>query len=575
MTWTKRDSFVCIFLACIAGFLFIPFLGTVHLFDGEELKNAEIAREMILTGDYFRTHLDFQASWQKPPFFFWLQVISMKVFGVNEFAARFPNALLGMIVLPLLYALGKNVSGRGNFGILWALCYGGSIFPALNFTFGFPDPWFNAWILLSIYALSGYYAPQGGKIHSMRRVAFAGVAAGMALLTNGVFAVLLVLLPWLLFWLVRRRDELFPLTELAVCCALALAVSLLWYGVELWRSGLWFFREFAHLRLRSMETVSVSIGFLYRPFYLLLGCFPASGLIASAPKVLLQSWSLLKARDTFATFTVWVFLLLPIALLAGLALQTNMMLFASLAYFPITFFAARVLDSVLRGGSSFSRVSVIFFLGLATLLVFFVVLLPLTGIKTSWLLEQTQDTFQRSNAQAAVILGVWEFLIVGGFIVVFLGSVYFLYKRRYFEMVFTIFPATLVATLCFSLVVMLKIEGSTQAAAIEFYQGLQGQQCYIQTLGFTTYADLFYAQKQSSQSASALNIPPEDFEQWLLEEDIDHTAYFVCKSSDAALWRKHPYLTELYEKNGFVFFQREVKKKLNLAGRFFLGKIVY
>lgn len=284
---------------------------------------------------------------------------------------------------------------------------------------------------------------------------------------------------------------------------------------------------------------------------------------------------MLKARDTFATFTVWVFLLLPIALLAGLALQTNMMLFASLAYFPITFFAARVLDSVLRGGSSFSRVSVIFFLGLATLLVFFVVLLPLTGIKTSWLLEQTQDTFQRSNAQAAVILGVWEFLIVGGFIVVFLGSVYFLYKRRYFEMVFTIFPATLVATLCFSLVVMLKIEGSTQAAAIEFYQGLQGQQCYIQTLGFTTYADLFYAQKQSSQSASALNIPPEDFEQWLLEEDIDHTAYFVCKSSDAALWRKHPYLTELYEKNGFVFFQREVKKKLNLAGRFFLGKIVY
>ncbi len=568
MTWTKRDSFVCLFLACIAGFLFIPFLGRVHLFDGEELRNAEIAREMILTGDYFRTHLDFQASWEKPPFFFWLQVISMKAFGVNELAARLPNALLGMIMLPLLYALGKNLSGRGNFGILWALCYGGSMLPALNFTFGFPDPWFNIWILLSVYALSGYYAPRSGKTHSMRRVALAGLAVGMALVTNGAFAMVLVLLPWLLFWLVRRRDELFPLTELAVYCALALAVSFLWYGVELWRSGVWFFREFAHLRLRSMTVVSVGSGFLYRPFFLLLGCFPASALITSAPKVLIQSLALLKARDTFATYTVWIFLLFPIALLAGLVVQANMMLFASLAYFPITFFAARVLDSALRSSSSFSRVSIAFFLCVGITLAFFLALLPVTGLQTSWLLGQTQDTFQQSNGQIAVIRGVGEFLIVGGFLLIFIGSAYFLHKRRYFEMVFTIFPATLLTTLCFSFVVMPKIEGSTQAAAIEFYQGLRGQQCYIQTLGFTTYADLFYAQKQSFQSASAVNIPSEDFEQWLLEEDIDHTAYFVCKSNDAALWRKHPHLTELYEKNGFVFFQREVKKKLNLARGF-------
>lgn len=566
MAWTKRDTVVCILLACIAGFLFIPFLGSVHLFDGEELKSAEIAREMMLTGDYFRTHLNFQASWEKPPFFYWLQVLSMKVFGVNEFAARFPNALLGMMTLPLLYALGKHLTGRGNFGVLWALSYGCSMLPLLSFRFGFPDSWFNVWIFLSVYAICGYYAPQNGKVHSMRRIVLAGAAIGMALLTNGAFAVVLVAVPWLLFWLLRRRDELFPLTELAVYCALALAVSLVWYGSELLKSGLWFFREFAHYRLRNLGAASVSNDLLYRPLLLVLGCFPASAFVLTGlMRAFRPSWSLLKVRDALATFTVWMLLLLVVAVLTGVFVQTNVLHFASLAYFPIAFFAARALDELFRGDYSLSRVGTAILLSLGFLWSAVLVFMPLLGMNKAWLIERVHDTFQRSNLQANVLWSAWTLLPAVGFVIAFLVSIYFLRKRQYFEMALTLFPTALVTTLCFSLVVAHKVEAYTQSAAIEFYQGLQGQSCYIQTLGFTTYADLFYAQKQLSQSASAANIPPEEFERWLLEDELDHTAYFVCKINDAQTWRKHSYLTELYEKNGYVFFQREVKKKINLA----------
>ena len=66
-----RYSYLILILATS---LFIPFLGEVHLFDWDEINFAESAREMIETGDYFSVQINFERFWEKPPFFFWLQV---------------------------------------------------------------------------------------------------------------------------------------------------------------------------------------------------------------------------------------------------------------------------------------------------------------------------------------------------------------------------------------------------------------------------------------------------------------------------------------------------------------------
>ena len=107
---------------------FLPFLGGVHLFDWDEINFAEAAREMLLLDDYLQVHINFEPFFQKPPLFIWLQVLSMKLFGVNEFAARFPNALCGMMTLPLLYQIGKRLYHH-RMGVLWAVTYLGSILP--------------------------------------------------------------------------------------------------------------------------------------------------------------------------------------------------------------------------------------------------------------------------------------------------------------------------------------------------------------------------------------------------------------------------------------------------------------
>ena len=103
-----RDSSNFRFLIILAVLAFVPTLGIVHLFDWDEINFAESAREMMVTGDYFRVHVNFSPFWEKPPLFFWLQSGSMHLFGVNEFAARFPNAICGIVTVTVIYFLGKK-----------------------------------------------------------------------------------------------------------------------------------------------------------------------------------------------------------------------------------------------------------------------------------------------------------------------------------------------------------------------------------------------------------------------------------------------------------------------------------
>ena len=67
-------------IAIVAFILFIPFLGSVHLFDWDEINFAECAREMIVTHNYFAVKINFHPFWEKPPLFIWMQALSMNIF---------------------------------------------------------------------------------------------------------------------------------------------------------------------------------------------------------------------------------------------------------------------------------------------------------------------------------------------------------------------------------------------------------------------------------------------------------------------------------------------------------------
>lgn len=70
-------------------------LGAYPLMDTSEARYAEMARKMVELNDWITPMFDYGVPfWGKPPLSFWTQAASMKLFGINEFAARFPAWLL-------------------------------------------------------------------------------------------------------------------------------------------------------------------------------------------------------------------------------------------------------------------------------------------------------------------------------------------------------------------------------------------------------------------------------------------------------------------------------------------------
>lgn len=87
------------------------------LADTTEPRYAEIARIMAETGDWITPWFDYGVPfWGKPPLSFWAQALSFKVFGVSEFAARFPSWLANAATVYFIYSLGRylNVSPRDD-----------------------------------------------------------------------------------------------------------------------------------------------------------------------------------------------------------------------------------------------------------------------------------------------------------------------------------------------------------------------------------------------------------------------------------------------------------------------------
>ena len=86
-----NHKLISFLIAMIAIVIFIPLIGICPLFDWDEINFAECAREMVISKNYSQVQLYYQAFWEKPPLFIWMQALSMNLFGVNEFAARFPK----------------------------------------------------------------------------------------------------------------------------------------------------------------------------------------------------------------------------------------------------------------------------------------------------------------------------------------------------------------------------------------------------------------------------------------------------------------------------------------------------
>ena len=102
-------------------------LGTRTLVPSDEGRYAEMAREMLATGDWITTRLNGIKYFEKPPLQTWMTALAFKFFGLGEWQARLWTGLCGFAGIVLTGVAGSRVFGR-EVGLSAALVLGASLF---------------------------------------------------------------------------------------------------------------------------------------------------------------------------------------------------------------------------------------------------------------------------------------------------------------------------------------------------------------------------------------------------------------------------------------------------------------
>ena len=564
------------FITVISAALFIPFLGGVHLFDWDEINFAECAREMLVSNNYSRVQLNFQPFWEKPPLFIWLQAISMKLFGVNEFAARFPNAICGILTLNLIYYLGRKIYDH-KFAMLWVLTYAASFLPFLYFKSGIIDPWFNLFIFLSINFLLEWFN-NNVKSKVNYNAVYAGIFAGLAVLTKGPVALLIIGLCVLVSW-IRLKFNPFKNIKNLMFFGLAILVSgFSWFVFEIATGHFDIVKEFIIYQIRLLKTEDSGHGgfLLYHFVVLLIGCFPASVFFISSHKRTNTDTPYQLYVKKWMIYLFWVVLLL-----FTFVVQTKILHYSSMCYFPLTYLAAHTLYQILSGEKKLHKIFYIIGLvissvaGIAFILIAFIEKFK-TQIISSGIIK---DDFGMACLNTQVNWTGFEWLTG---ILFLLGCAYFLtqfYKTGKASMAYGLFGTSLISVWLLTVTIVPKIEPYSQGPAIEFYESLKGKDVYVETINFKSYAYMFYTDRQPSHNSKKLlafikqNEPSMEAQgydltttfnlvsmQWMLTKDIDKDAYFAAKITDREeILKEYPDLIELYRKGGFIFFMRKMQ----------------
>lgn len=337
-------------ISLFTGMLFLARLGTMPLANPDEGRYAEIAREMLVSGDWVTPRLNEVYYFEKPPFVYWVTAASMAVFGQNAWAARLPNALLALAGVLITYGATRRLFSR-DAGLAAALVLATSL---LFFALGR--------ILILDMAVSVFMAgtlfcfilalrePAG----TPRRLLFYGLyaSAALATLSKGLIGFLVtgaVMFLWLLIFNQWRR--LRPL-HLPTGLVLFLAIAAPWHLLAARSSPVWANFYFVHEHWLRFTTTTHG---RYEPWWyfvpiLLAGLLPWTGYLWQAVRSRLSGGWAARATNADAWFLLtWIaFIFLFFSRSQSKLAPYILPIFPALAAFVGAWIAERWNDTSLR-----------------------------------------------------------------------------------------------------------------------------------------------------------------------------------------------------------------------------------
>ncbi len=288
MTPALRSWFLCAGLLLGTAFLAFWSLGSLPLIDVDEPVYGQVGKEMAHASlaNWLSPHYGGQLWFDKPPLFYWLTALSMRVFGVSEFAARLPSALLSVALIAATYALARRACPAAPSAALWS---GFVLATSLQFftlaRAAVTDMTLAVCLTLALYGLYAWTQTNRG-----RWIALAGLMTGFGMLAKGPVALVLIGVQALVYLLLTRSAKRLLTPPLWLGFALCLAIGLPWFGLMIHLHGQLFISGFLEAnnvtRYLQAEHRETSPFWFFLPV-LLGGFFPWSLLL---PAALVSAW---------------------------------------------------------------------------------------------------------------------------------------------------------------------------------------------------------------------------------------------------------------------------------------------
>jgi len=226
-----RNLLLVVALAVGVGLSALSGLARVPLFQPTEGLNSNVAQTMIESGDWWVPRHNGCIYADKPPLFYWVTTIGLKIFGETEFGARFGLALVGLIEVLLIYHLGRLLYGK-TAGLLSAAVLATSVGHMIFTRLMMVDATFSTCLtaVMLCFAL--------GYVKDRQRLwwwTMAGAAAGLAVLAKSLIGTVFPVLIIGSFIIMTRQWHLLKTRAAAGAVLGFLAVALPWHIYMIWQ----------------------------------------------------------------------------------------------------------------------------------------------------------------------------------------------------------------------------------------------------------------------------------------------------------------------------------------------------
>lgn len=210
-----------------------------HLMDDVDAVQAQISANMLESGDYVTMRLNGVAYLEKSPLGYWIVAASFKIFGVHDWSARLPLALLVVVLAWTTYRFA--LWAFGDISALYAgLILGTSVGMFLFTRILIPDAALTLTITVAIWA---FLRLAEGEAQSMRWAVILGVSLGAGLLLKGAIALVFPAVAGFLYLVVTKRLlrwETWRRLHLPTAFAVMLLVAVPWYALATLRNPPYF-----------------------------------------------------------------------------------------------------------------------------------------------------------------------------------------------------------------------------------------------------------------------------------------------------------------------------------------------